>query len=124
MGNTIQRKRILETVNNSMEHNTVEEIHEKVLLEIPNISLGTVYRNLNILVEQEMIRPIHIKNQPIRYDSIHDEHDHLICSKCYKVEDIPSIKLDYSSIKDITSEIDSHTILLYHVCNECKNKLD
>lgn len=124
MGNTIQRQKILETINNSKKHYTVEEIHEKVSSEIPNISLGTVYRNLNILVEQKMIKPIHVLNQPIRYDNNTDNHDHLICKKCFKVEDIPPIKLDYSTIENIPNEIDSHTVFLYHICNDCKSKLD
>lgn len=122
MGNTIQRQKILDIINKSNEHLSVEEIYEKVIFDIPNISLGTVYRNLDILVDKNMIRAIYILNQPVRYDNNLEYHDHLVCKKCFEVKDIPLVELDYSKIDDINQEIESHTLLLHYTCDKCKTK--
>ena len=58
MRNTTQRNLILDITNNSCEHLTAEEVYEITRKSISNISLGTVYRNLNILVELQKIRKI------------------------------------------------------------------
>ena len=58
MRNTTQRNLILDITNNSCEHLTAEEVYEIARKSISNISLGTVYRNLNILVELQKIRKI------------------------------------------------------------------
>lgn len=121
MGNTIQRQKILDIIYNSNKHFSVEEIYDQVVKDIPNISLGTVYRNLDILVDQNMIRAIHILNQPVRYDNNLEHHDHLVCKKCLEIKDIPQIKLDYSKLNNVSDKIDSHTLFLYHTCDKCKN---
>ena len=59
-----QREEILKVVLNSSDHPNVNTIYERVRMVIPNISLGTVYRNLNTLYENKLIRKI---NQSLNF---------------------------------------------------------
>ena len=83
-----QRNIILEIVNSSYNHPTADMIYKEVQKQIPNISLGTVYRNLNQLVEHGYIKKISIPNESERFDKTLQEHIHFICLSCKKVEDL------------------------------------
>ena len=82
-----QREVILDVVKNSRIHPTAEEIYNLVIQEEPKISRSTVYRNINILVEQGAIRRISMATGSDRYDYLHKEHYHVICKVCGKVLD-------------------------------------
>ena len=84
MRNTTQRNLILDIINNSCNHLTAEKVHEIARKSISNISLGTVYRNLNILVELQKIRKIKTFDGKDHYDKLHIKHNHFICLKCNK----------------------------------------
>ena len=68
MRNTKQKKLILEIINNSCIHPTAYEVYEECVKEIPNISLTTVYRNLNALVRGGNIQRLEISGDMARYD--------------------------------------------------------
>ena len=102
MRNTTQRNLILDIINNSCEHLTAEEVYEIARKSISNISLGTVYRNLNILVELQKIRKIKTFDGKDHYDKLHIKHNHFICLKCNKIFDIhelSNILLHFKQIK-------------------------
>ena len=84
---TKQRNLILDIVNNSKNHLSAEEIHKESLKAIKNISLGTVYRNLNNLVNENLIKKIKFEEFD-RYDQINIKHNHMFCTKCHKIVDI------------------------------------
>ena len=76
---TKQKKLVLSIAENSNAHLTAEEIFILAKKEMPNIALGTVYRNLNILVEEGLLNRIAIAGRPDKFDHVGDEHEHLIC---------------------------------------------
>ena len=76
-----QRKIILETFK-YLNHPTVEQIYDKVHQDNPTISKSTVYRNLNVLLENKTIKKIKVLTGPDKYDYIDKEHYHVICNKC------------------------------------------
>ena len=88
MRDTKQRSLILEIVNNSYEHLSAEKIYDIAKKEMPNISLGTVYRNLNLLFENGNIRKIKSDDNIDHYDNLKNEHNHFICCKCNKIYDV------------------------------------
>ena len=98
-----QKKEILKVVLDSYNHPDAKEIYRLVKKNIPNISLGTVYRNLNILVNEGLIRKIFIYNGNDRYDKMLTNHNHVICQKCGKLHDI-SFLLDESNINMFEKE--------------------
>ena len=84
-----QRQLILDTVCSLHCHPTADDIYSIVKSRIPGISLGTVYRNLNVLAEEGLIQKIALGKSTERYDSRLDSHYHMICLKCGRVVDVP-----------------------------------
>ena len=68
-----QREQILNIINNSYDHPTAYMVYEEVRKDIPNISLGTVYRNLNSLCINKQIRRLAIPNDNDRFDKINNQ---------------------------------------------------
>lgn len=123
MGITKQRQHILEIIQEHPEHYTAEDIYIKVVEQIPNIGVGTVYRNLNILADQGIIKRIFIPNEPVRYDRNNEQHDHIVCVKCGKIEDIPQVNIDPSKIPQMSGhKVLYHALVVYTVCEDCKLK--
>ena len=89
-----QRETVLNVVNKSRAHPTAEMVYQEVKKEIPNISLGTVYRNLNVLAEQGMIKRISIPQDVDHFDHRNDEHYHFYCTTCNHLIDLPVDRID------------------------------
>ncbi len=117
-----QKKEILKVVLDSYNHPDAKEIYRLVKKNIPNISLGTVYRNLNILVNEGLIRKIFIYNGNDRYDKMLTNHNHVICQKCGKLHDI-SFLLNESNInmfeKETGFKITNCNFNINGICEEC-----
>lgn len=118
--NTRQKELILAIINHSYDHPTAQEVYNECRKRIPNISLGTVYRNLNLLVESLLIRRIKMPDHIDRYDKMIDHHSHFICVRCEKIIDLESIHKAYDMIDD-------HKVLDYEVsfkgiCKDCLKK--
>lgn len=117
---TKQKKLVLSIAENSNAHLTAEEIFLIAKKEIPAIALGTVYRNLNALVEEGLLRRISVAGNPDRFDSAKVEHEHLICGKCGRLKDIrlDGIRRD---IEAATGEdILSVSLNAYYICEACR----
>ena len=76
-----------------MEHPTADMIYEKLRSRLPNLSLGTVYRNLRYLEEMGKVRRISTKQSMERYDARCEEHAHFICDICGSVKDMDRIDM-------------------------------
>ncbi len=88
MRSTRQRYHIIEVLRETASHPTASWIFERVREKCPNISLGTVYRNLHILKETGVIREIKFGKNTARYDGNVESHHHLVCLECGKLEDV------------------------------------
>lgn len=121
---SMQRQVILDNVNSRFDHPTAEMIYSDVLKKIPNISLGTVYRNLIKLKELHDIESLYIDNV-LHYDAKRDTHQHIRCIKCGEIVDIVMPDLD-NILKMVNNNIDhiviKDNICLNGICNSCKNK--
>ena len=74
-----QRERILEYLCQSQEHPSAEQVYQDLRPEIPGLSLGTVYRNLQALVTEGKVRKIDMPQGGARYDRVEDDHAHFVC---------------------------------------------
>lgn len=120
MAFTKQRREILNIINNSCKHLTAEEIYRLAQTEGSRPALGTVYRNLNLLAEQGLIRRLCVSGQPDRFDRNIAPHEHIICSVCGHICDI-NIP-DYKSCLPRTEWIVSgFELTLSGICPECRN---
>ena len=118
-----QRELILRKVNAMCNHPTAEEIYEAAGKESPGLSLGTVYRNLNVLAEAGLVRRVAIPGQADRFDHTLRQHSHLYCTCCGKVEDV---ELDDAAImKTILQGNDTvrdYSLVVFGVCDDCRKK--
>ncbi len=85
---TRQKEAILRVLRSTTSHPTAEWVYGEVRKEIPNISLGTVYRNLRQLSERGEILELAFNGGASRFDSRTDTHYHFVCEKCEHVFDI------------------------------------
>lgn len=117
-----QRDMILNIVQETRSHPTADWVYSEVRKELPNVSLGTVYRNLGQLVNNKSLLAINIGGT-IHYDAYLDEHQHFQCKTCNNIYDIDV------SMKDFVSKVESKTnhiidrcqIHLVGICENCKN---
>lgn len=122
---TKQRLSILDILRNTTAHPTAEEIYNMVKRQIPDISLGTVYRTLNILEELDLLQKLTYGESCCRYDGNVDTHYHAICLNCGRVFDVDEPVLDnlgerFSQKTDFT--ITEHRLELYGYCKDCEPK--
>lgn len=117
---TKQKRLILDLVESSHEHPTAEEIFFRARQQMPSIALGTVYRNLNALVEDGMVRRITIPGEADRFDNTHRHHDHMICSCCGAIKDVYICGIEEAIKKATGDEVSFYELNAYYVCEKCK----
>ncbi len=91
---TRQRRVILEEIRRTNSHPAADEIYERVRKRLPRISLGTVYRNLDVLCELGEIQRLELSGAMKRYDGIPNKHYHIRCVCCGRVDDAPIAPLN------------------------------
>lgn len=120
-----QRDAILENVLSRCDHPTADMVYEEVRKELPNISLGTVYRNLNMLVEIGKIRKIIMPGVSDRFDKTRESHYHLYCKNCNVIDDVilPNITEIDKLVENHTGhKIVSHDIVFTGICKKCQKE--
>ncbi len=120
-----QKDEILNTVLESNCHPDANYIYNLVKLKIPNISLGTVYRNLNILANEGKIRKILLEDGNYRFDKTLKVHNHIRCINCNKLVDIDTL-INSDEIKKIEEntyfKVTNSCFNLNGICSDCKGK--
>jgi Fur family peroxide stress response transcriptional regulator len=89
---TRQRERLLALLRGTDSHPTAAWLFERLRPEFPRVSLGTVYRNLEVLVEEGLVDEVAVPAGPSRYDANREPHHHFTCEHCGKIDDV-SLKL-------------------------------
>lgn len=117
-----QREAIRNYLSQSKEHPTAETVYSAIREIYPNISLGTVYRNLNLLVETGEIIKLSCGDNSDHYDYDTSSHYHFICSNCGRVLDLKMDSID--SINNVAGShfdgtIEGHCTYFYGKCPDC-----
>lgn len=86
--NTKQREVVLEELRKLKTHPTAAELHDIVRQRLPRISLGTVYRNLELLAGEGLVRKLERGGGRARFDGDIDRHLHVVCVSCGRVDDV------------------------------------
>jgi Fur family ferric uptake transcriptional regulator len=121
---TKQKRVILEALRQVTSHPTADEVYQMARERIPNISLGTVYRNLEQLSEQGMIRKLPLAGSQMRFDGRAYQHHHVRCVRCERVDDVISVRGNPGRI-DVEAAgytILGHRIEFYGLCPDCQDK--
>jgi Fur family ferric uptake transcriptional regulator len=123
---THQRQVILEEVRRVNTHPTADEVYDMVRKRLPRISLGTVYRNLETLSTLGLIQKIGPPSNLMRFDGKTDNHYHIRCVSCGRVEDAPMIDSLDSVEKAIRSQSEysilGHKLEFIGICPRCEEK--
>lgn len=121
-----QRNTILEVLRSTDTHPTADWVYEECRKKMPNISLGTVYRNLNLLVE--MGEAIKVKGafEKDRFDGCVARHGHMVCSECGAITDINIAEgLDECIMQFINENneyMEGYDITFSGLCKKCADK--
>jgi Fur family ferric uptake transcriptional regulator len=121
--NTPQRKAILEELRKATSHPTAVELYERVRGRMPKISLGTVYRNLDLLAEMGKIQKLDLAGSEARFDGNLDTHDHVRCVRCGRLDDVyglPTGSLIHGPSQPAGYEILGHRLELLGICPRCR----
>jgi Fur family peroxide stress response transcriptional regulator len=117
-----QRESIKTCLMARHDHPTADALYTSIREEFPNISLGTVYRNLNLLVELGEIQKLTCGDGADHFDADTSPHYHFVCRNCGQVYDLPMEPMDsinHMAQKHAEGQIDSHKIYFYGTCNDC-----
>ncbi|WP_028580109.1 Fur family transcriptional regulator [Desulfogranum japonicum] len=122
---THQREIILAELRKSTSHPTADELYERIRKKLPRISLATVYRNLEILFEAGVISKVEISGRQKRFDYDLEEHDHIYCVKCHRVDNINLPKTQKIVVRQKEQKgyrISGCRIEFYGICPDCRKK--
>ena len=117
-----QRELIYEAVVQNPVHPTADNVYTLIREGNPNVSLGTVYRNLNLLSDNGLLRKIAMPNAPDRFDGRIDEHYHMICRSCGSIFDIEADvlpQLTNNIMRDAEFVVQKAHLVVEGICKAC-----
>lgn len=118
-----QRESIKEYLAQTTSHPTADTIYSHIRETNPRISLGTIYRNLNLLCEQGEIIKLSCGDGCDRFDGNSIQHYHFICTDCNNVLDLQMDPIDHINLiasANFKGEIKGHNTIFYGLCPDCK----
>lgn len=123
-----KRDAMLRLMHSTNCHPTADWIYQELRVEYPDLSLGTVYRNLNQLCEENLVCRVGVVNGQERFDAFTHPHGHFVCSGCGAVLDLPDNAPAQSYVRDLSKQygfvVKSHEFKLRGLCKDCRgNKL-
>ncbi len=119
---TQQRRIILEELRRYNNHPTADQLYERVRKHLPRISLGTVYRNLEILTAIGEIQTLELSGSQKRFDGNPCKHYHIRCMHCGRVDDAPIAplrRLEDELYESTVYTIMGHRLEFMGLCPEC-----
>ncbi len=125
MKNSRQRNAILQCVIDHHDHPTADMIYRELQETFPNISLGTIYRNLALLTSLGKIMKISCENQADRYDGRTFAHAHFVCQSCGDLQDVPfhpSVNLKNEIGEEFDGTVSDYVITFRGYCSKCSGK--
>ncbi|HHW44288.1 MAG TPA: transcriptional repressor [Desulfotomaculum sp.] len=122
---TRQKKLILEILRQTNTHPTADWIYEQARKQIPDISLGTIYRNLGNLKQAGEIMELNYGSTFSRFDGNPRNHYHFVCDICGRIFDLELPLLDHleEEVSRLTGmEINRHRLEFYGQCRDCRHQ--
>jgi Fur family peroxide stress response transcriptional regulator len=127
-----KRDAILRIIRSTKSHPSAQWVYERLKPRIPNLSLATVYRNINIFREEGTVMSVGVVNGEERFDGVVDPHPHLVCDRCGKVIDLPCPAVHLAQVMGScrppeenqeggTFSVDYRRTIFYGLCGECRD---
>jgi len=121
---TPQRDVLLKVLSEAMGHPTADELVREVREVLPTVSHATVYRNLQELLREGMIRTLDMAGAAAQFEVNPDEHHHFVCRKCGQVWDVYLSSVDVKVNRRRTSiegfQVDRREVQLHGLCADCR----
>lgn len=120
---TKPRRIILDVVRASKLHPSAYVVHRCVRRKLPHVSLGTVYRNLRLLVAVRLLREC-LDAAGTRFDPNTAPHDHFTCVRCHRIWDIaqnPDVPID-AQVSSLGRQVFEHRVEFYGRCRACRGR--
>lgn len=119
-----KRQAIYDLLLSTKTHPTADWIYSSLKPVYPDLSLGTVYRNVKLLESTGMVQSVAVVNGCERYDAQTEPHSHFVCNNCGKVIDVYFKR----NITDLTGDlmldgikrVDSYSLIYYGICESCE----
>lgn len=120
MRSSKQRDAVLNVLRTSYDHPTADMVYERVKEKMPNISLGTVYRNLGQLHNEGIISVVESSDKKVHYEGNLEDHIHFLCKKCDVITDVFCKSEVPPIFKDMGYEVENHKTVYYGICKGCR----
>ena len=120
-----QRESIKEFLTGRTDHPTADFVYENMKQIYPNISLGTVYRNLAQLAENGDILKISTSANKEHFDGFVHRHFHFVCNTCDKIYDVDLDGMDEiknQAAEKLNADIEDYSLIFYGICENCSSK--
>lgn len=123
-----KRDAILKEMLATTRHPGAQWVHSRLKSRIPDLSLGTVYRNIGLFVREGLLRPLGVINGEERFDARVEPHPHRVCVLCGRVEDVSCpdegllARLNGESGTGEDFQIDFRKTIFYGICPRCLQK--
>jgi len=103
-------------------HIDIETLVTKITSILPSVSVATVYKNLNTLVENGIVKEVSLPGKKKMYELNINKHIHMVCSECGNIKDV---EIDESTLKEkftdfINEEVKDFNITFYYTCKNCQ----
>lgn len=117
-----KRDAMLELMRSTKSHPSADWVYQHMREQFPDVSLGTVYRNLNQLREEQLVKSVGVVNGQERFDACTTPHAHFVCNHCGAVIDLPNC-ISEEVIAPLGEEYgfveQSYEFHIYGICKEC-----
>ena len=126
MNKTAQREAIISELRACCSHPTADELYDMLRRKMPQISLGTVYRNLEQMSQLGLIRKLALAGHQKRFDGRLEPHYHIRCPECDAITDVPATEMAEleKSLEEILQKLgcDGFNVELTAVCDHCRSE--
>ena len=119
---SLQRDLIKQNLESRYDHPTADMVYSSIREDLPNISLGTVYRNLGNLVDEGKVRKLKTTLGYDIYDKSIYPHGHVLCLKCRRVYDYNSDEITQILKRDF-KYLDSYELMINTICDDCQKNI-
>lgn len=120
-----KRDAILELMRSTKCHPSADWVYHKIREQYPDVSLGTVYRNLNQMTEEGLVKSVGVVNGQERFDACMEPHAHFVCNHCGAMIDLPNC-VSEESIAPLGEKYgfveQSYEFHIYGLCHDCANQ--
>lgn len=101
-------------------HMNIDELYKNLLKKFPSISLATIYKNVNAMLEKVFLNEVKIPETKSVYELVKEEHSHLVCKTCGSIEDITLDTSTLQSSLNTNFKIENIEVVFSGVCSHCQ----